>query len=86
MDKKSLTFEEAVAPLDTNKMVDKVIKQYHFIDPGVELIRHNENMTYKVTDIEKSYVLRIHKPYEGINLDLLYQGKERYDKNHWSSQ
>ena len=23
-------------------MVDKVIEQYHFIDPCVELIRHNE--------------------------------------------
>jgi len=36
-------------------------------------------MTYKVTDIDKSYVMRIHKPTEGFSSDLLCLGKDRRD-------
>ena len=38
--------------------------------PQAELIRHNENMTYKITDANKKYVLRIHKRVEGFSADI----------------
>ena len=60
-------------------MINEALKNYNFINPDVELIRHNENMTYKISDTEKSYVLRIHNPSEGINLDLLRMGKNKID-------
>ncbi|MEK4354799.1 phosphotransferase [Paenibacillus sp. FSL R5-0475] len=43
---------------------EKVLLQYSFIDPIIEFIRHNENITFKVTDKtdNKNYLLRIHKP------------------------
>ncbi|WP_339289308.1 phosphotransferase [Paenibacillus sp. FSL E2-0201] len=43
---------------------EKVLLQYSFIDPIIEFIRHNENITFKVTNQldNKKYLLRIHKP------------------------
>lgn len=42
----------------------KVLLHYSFIEPMIEFIRHNENITFRVTDKRdnKSYLLRIHKP------------------------
>jgi len=41
-----------------------VLESYLFIDPVLEFMRHNENMTYKITDHgnSSSFLLRIHKP------------------------
>ncbi|MNO60008.1 Stress response kinase A [compost metagenome] len=43
---------------------EKVLLQYSFIDPVIEFIRHNENITFKVINKpdNKKYLLRIHKP------------------------
>lgn len=60
-------------------MINKALDFYNFDISNVELIRHNENMTYKVTDSEKSYVLRIHKPSEGFNVDLLHTDRDKTD-------
>ena len=52
---------------------DKLIEAlglYCVEKPKAELIRHNENMTYKITDIDRHYVLRIHKPVEGFSPEL----------------
>lgn len=50
--------------MDYTKCFKKVLLNYPFIDPVVELIRHNENITYKVIDeaSEDTYLLRMHKP------------------------
>jgi len=42
----------------------KVLESYSFTDPVLEFMRHNENMTYKITDRGNSctFLLRIHKP------------------------
>ncbi|WP_146762402.1 phosphotransferase enzyme family protein [Paenibacillus contaminans] len=44
--------------------VAKLLTVYPLRNPEVEFIRHNENMTYRITDRAngKSYLLRIHKP------------------------
>lgn len=57
-----------------DKLIDDIIDKYDFKNPRAELIRHNENMTFKVTDENNEYVLRIHKPIEGFTLKLL-QGR-----------
>lgn len=57
-------------------MIDKALARYCFRHPRAELIRHNENMTYKVSDGELAYVLRIHKPAQGFNLGLLCAGMD----------
>lgn len=46
---------------------EKVLLQYSFIEPIIEFIRHNENITFKVTNKpdNRSYLLRIHKPISG---------------------
>jgi len=46
------------------------LELYDLNQPRAELIRHNENMTYKVTDADKKYVLRIHKRVEGFSTDI----------------
>lgn len=60
-------------------MIDKALQLYNFNNPNAELIRHNENMTYKITDGMKSYVMRIHKSIEGFNLDLLRLNIDKTD-------
>ena len=60
-------------------MIDKALSFYDFDSPYIEFIRHNENMTYKVADNGKLYVLRIHKPSEGFDTNLLNSGKKRSD-------
>ncbi|OAB38607.1 hypothetical protein PMSD_06215 [Paenibacillus macquariensis subsp. defensor] len=50
--------------MDYTKCFKEVILKYSFIDPIVEFIRHNENITYKVIEkgSEDTYLLRMHKP------------------------
>ncbi len=50
--------------MDYTKCFKEVILNYSFNDPIVEFIRHNENITYKVTEnaTEDTYLLRMHKP------------------------
>lgn len=50
--------------MDYTKCFKEVILKYSFIDPFVEFIRHNENITYKVTEKRSgdTYLLRMHKP------------------------
>lgn len=61
------------------QMINRIFNQYNFINPNYELIRHNENMTYKIIDNGKNYVLRIHKSIDGFNVDFLQMGKTRID-------
>ena len=58
-------------------MIEKSLAMYCFDNPAVELIRHNENMTYKITDSAGAYVLRIHRPSDGFNLELLQTGIDK---------
>jgi Ser/Thr protein kinase RdoA (MazF antagonist) len=46
---------------------EKVLLHYSFIEPIIEFIRHNENITFKVTNKpdNRSYLLRIHEPISG---------------------
>ena len=51
--------------MPSNKL-SEALSLYSLARPETEFIRHNENMTYKITDIDKHYVLRIHKPVGGF--------------------
>lgn len=53
-----------------DKLLNEIIKLYDFKSPQFDFIRHNENITYKVTDDNTSYELRIHKPIEGFSLGI----------------
>jgi Ser/Thr protein kinase RdoA (MazF antagonist) len=50
--------------MDYKMCFNEVLLQYSFNDPIIELIRHNENVTYKVTEKGSgdTYLLRMHKP------------------------
>ena len=56
-------------------MINQALEHYDFNGPTAEFLRHSESMTYKVTDGEKSYVLRIHKPMEGFDVGYMRMGK-----------
>ena len=49
---------------DMNPYAVEVLSLYSITEPEIEFIRHNENITFKVTDKQdnKTYLLRIHKP------------------------
>lgn len=57
-------------------MLEEALSNYSITVVGSELIRHNENMTYKIMGQNQAYILRIHKPIEGFNLGLLRMGKD----------
>ncbi|TDF89184.1 hypothetical protein [Paenibacillus piri] len=50
--------------MDYSRSFREVLLNYTFVDPEVQFIRHNENITYKVTEkgTGESYLLRMHKP------------------------
>jgi Ser/Thr protein kinase RdoA (MazF antagonist) len=50
--------------MDYTECFKEVLLQYPFIDPSIEFIRHNENITYKVMENgrEDTYLMRMHKP------------------------
>lgn len=52
------------------QMLSEALGLYGLKQPQVELIRHNENMTYKINEANKKYVLRIHKRIDGFSTDL----------------
>jgi len=56
-----------------NKLKE-ALGMYDLTSSKVDLIRHNENVTYKVTDGGNTYVLRIHQPADGFSLDMLHKG------------
>jgi Ser/Thr protein kinase RdoA (MazF antagonist) len=50
--------------MDYNSVAKEILALYSMSDPEIKFIRHNENITFKITDgvIKNSYLLRIHKP------------------------
>lgn len=48
--------------MDYKRCLEEALRAYSFDEPAFEFIRHNENMTYKITDKRSSYLLRLHKP------------------------
>lgn len=50
--------------MDYKILAKKVLSLYPISNPEIEFIRHNENITFKVTDklCNRHYLLRIHKP------------------------
>ncbi|MHB1152407.1 MAG: phosphotransferase enzyme family protein [Eubacteriales bacterium] len=59
-------------------MIEEAVMYYNFNTAVTKLLRHNENMTYKIIKDDSSYLLRIHKPIEGFNLDFLRMGASPY--------
>lgn len=53
-------------------MIEEALKHYNFKHPEAVFIRHNENMTYEITDGNEKYLLRIHKAAEGLDFSLSY--------------
>lgn len=56
------------------QMVQEALQFYPFKNTDFSFIRHNENITCKVTADKNNYVLRIHDPMEGFSLKLFEQG------------
>ena len=54
----------------SEQLLTEALGLYCLEQPQAELIRHNENMTYKITDMDTNYVLRIHKSIEGFSADI----------------
>ena len=69
--------------MDYNNLAKEILLSYSISNPDIQFIRHNENITYKITDNNnnKNYLLRIHNPvteglfglqhtFEGINAEI----------------
>lgn len=53
-------------------MIEEALKKYNFVHPEAIFIRHNENMTYEISDGDKKYLLRIHKAAEDLDFSMSY--------------
>lgn len=56
------------------QMVLEALQYYSFENPVVSFIRHNENITCRITAEGTDYVLRIHAPVDGFSLKLFEHG------------
>jgi len=52
--------------IEMDKLLQQALKLYDLQQPRPTHIRHNENMTYQITDMDKKYLLRIHKAIDGF--------------------
>lgn len=52
---------------DEQALVSEALLNYDLEDPEIEFIRHNENITCKLTCKSLKYILRIHKPMDGFS-------------------
>ncbi|OAA90741.1 phosphotransferase [Clostridium ljungdahlii] len=53
-------------------MLEEALKNYNFAHPETVFIRHNENMTYEISDRNRKYLLRIHKSVEKLDFSISY--------------
>lgn len=53
------------------EFLNNVLEKYDMKAAQTELLRHNENRTYKVSYDGQEYVLRIHKPVDTMNVTFL---------------
>ncbi len=56
--------------------IQEALSNYNINATKIELLRHNENLTYRVGN---DYLLQIHKPAEGFTADFFYDGVERIE-------
>ncbi|MCR5322287.1 MAG: phosphotransferase [Lachnospiraceae bacterium] len=56
--------------------IQEALSHYNITAPETELLRHNENLTYRVG---KEYLLQIHEPAEGFSADFFYNGVDRIE-------
>lgn len=54
--------------------LEEALLFYNITESDVELLRHNENMTFR---IGKDYLLQIHKHTEGFHTEHIYEGLDR---------
>ena len=56
--------------------IQEALSHYNIAASEIELLRHNENLTYRVGN---DYLLQIHEPVEGFSADFIYEGVERIE-------
>ncbi len=56
--------------------IQEALANYNITATEIELLRHNENLTYRV---ENDYLLQIHEPADGFKADFFYDGIERIE-------
>lgn len=59
-----------------NKYIQEALSYYNITVSDTELLRHNENLTYRVG---KDHLLQIHKPSEGFSAGFFYEGISRIE-------
>lgn len=59
-------------------MIEEALMNYNFMHPETVFIRHNENMTYEISDGDEKYLLRIHKEAEGLDFSMSYGDTPRH--------
>ena len=52
----------------------EALAHYNITATEIELLRHNENLTYRVGN---EYLLQIHEPTEGFSAEFFYDGVDR---------
>ena len=54
----------------------EALAHYNITATEIELLRHNENLTYRVGN---EYLLQIHEPTEGFSAEFFYDGVDRVE-------
>ena len=59
-----------------DRVIQEALEHYNIKNPEPSFIRHNENLTYKLTDGADAYLLRIHKPVKGFSLGIYQRNSD----------
>ena len=63
---------------EISKALEEALSRYEIAASGATLLRHNENLTYRIGD---EYLLQIHTPVEGFDSDFFYENLDRIEVN-----
>lgn len=61
------------------RLIREALTHYDVKNPHIHFIRHNENITCRITEGDNSYALRIHLPVSGFSL-ALYEGNSPLER------
>lgn len=62
------------------KLIDEALKLFGIEAYKYEMIRHNENISCRVSTIDRNYALRIHSPVENFNTGIVNYGYDAYEQ------
>ena len=71
-----IRFKVILMTIEYRQKALEALDHYNITATEIELLRHNENLTYRVGN---EYLLQIHEPTERVSAEFFYDGVDRVE-------